>query len=263
MDHRWDESTLQDRAGRGERERFGTSRIASDPEVERRDRLAIEARRRAINVSPWAMGEAWYDQRDLFTRNSSIGADGYGVGPSVHPEDGSYAYHREPGHADAHANDHEASIHEREAWPWLNYKEPGDDPYFAHLQHDSGNGEKKGRSHDSWWQQLRHFVSDKIHPEHSASAPATERYSARLELDVETALASRHDLDSSDIKVSVKGRDVTLEGTVIDRRSKHVAEEIVEGVRGVQEVSNRLTIRREDPTDANVAFVLPLAMMGV
>ena len=73
----------------------------------------------------------------------------------------------------------------------------------------------------------------------------------------------RGDLDATDIEITVKGGEVTLEGTVSDRRSKRVAEEIVEGVRGVRDVHNRLTIRHDDPTDADVAFVLPLAMMGV
>ena len=58
MDHRWDESTWQDRAARGERERFGTSRIERDPDVERRDHLCLADRNRLKNQTPWAIGTA-------------------------------------------------------------------------------------------------------------------------------------------------------------------------------------------------------------
>jgi len=260
MDHRWDESTWQDRAARGERERFGTSRIARDRDVERRDQMRLEERYRSINQSPWALGEAWYDQRDLFTRNSSIDADGYGRGPSVHPEEGSYAYQRDDDSVDTTLNVSHATLYEREAWPWLNYKEPEDDPYFAHLHaHERSNEEH----HDGWWKRLTGIVANTFHLGKSGrGTSASERSEARLELDVECALAGRRDIDATDIRVTVKGGDVTLDGTVTDRRSKHIAEETVEGVRGVREVHNRLTIRHDDPTDANVAFVLPLAMMG-
>ena len=39
-------------------------------------------------------------------------------------------------------------------------------------------------------------------------------------------------------------------------------EQISEGVLGVLDVHNRLTIRKDDPTDANVAFVLPLGLLS-
>ena len=76
------------------------------------------------------------------------------------------------------------------------------------------------------------------------------------------ALTYRGDLDATDIDVTVHGAAVTLSGTVTDHRSKRVAEEICEGVIGVRDVRNRLTIRKDDPTDANVAFVLPLTLLG-
>jgi hypothetical protein len=259
MDHRWDESTWQDRASRGERERYSTSRIARDPDVERRDQLLAAERQRSLNQSPWAIGEAWHDQRDLYTRNASIDSDGYGRGPSIHPEEGSYAYQREihPETIALHAS--HASIHEREAWPWLNYKDPEEDPYFAHLHEH----EHEHRHEGGLWKRLTDLVSNTLH---AGSAPrqavAPELSDGRLLFDVETALIRRTDIDASDIEVTAKAGEVTLEGTVTDRRSKRIAEEVVEGVRGVHDVHNRLTIRHDDPTDADVAFVLPLAMLG-
>jgi hypothetical protein len=247
MDHRWDDSTWQDRAARGERERFATSRIVRDPDVERRDRLREEERRAAINQSPWAIGLAYYDQRDTYTRNARIDGEGYGRGPSVHPEEGSYAYPRDAHHAHGSHHRGDANVHEREAWPWLNYKSPDDDPYFSHLHHHGREG--------SLWQRLKARLSGKG-PRNAV------RPDERIMEDVSDALTYRGDLDASDIEVTVRAGEVTLEGTVPDRRSKRIAEETCEGVRGVRDIHNRLKIRRDEPTDANVAFVLPLALVG-
>jgi len=253
MDHRWDEGTWQDRASRGERERFGTRRIAHDPDVERRDRLREEERRQAMNQSPWAIGQAFYDQRDLYTRNASIGSEGYGRGPSRHPEEGSYAYRRPrlerrsvtvpvrvtsaawtaTSMSDASRSPRYVSASER-------------DPYFSHLHPTSGG---------SVWQRLKDKLTGK-------SPKNWSRADAQIKEDVSDALTYRGDLDASDIEVAVHAAEVTLTGTVTDRRSKRIAEEVAEGVRGVRDVHNRLTIRIDDPTDANVAFVLPLAALG-
>lgn len=252
MDHRWDESTWQERAARGERERFETSRVARDRDVERRDRMLEQERQRFINVSPWALGQAWHDQRDFFTRNASVEADGYGIGPSIHPEDGSYAYHRKEVHP--HPAEHHATLYEREAWPWLNYKEPEDDPYFAHL-HDHQHDDK---AEEGTWRRIVRRVKDALH--RRAESKDMARAASRLERDVDLALSSRRDLDATDIQISVKEHDVTLLGTVIDRRSKQLAQELAGSVPGVEVVHNRLTIRRDDPTDANIAFALPYSM---
>ena len=245
MDHRWDEGTWQDRASRGERERFGTRRIAYDPDVERRDRLREEERRQAMNQSPWAIGQAFYDQRDLYTRNASIGSEGYGRGPSRHPEEGSYAYRR-PRSVPPEPWSVACPLHEREAWPLLNYRASERDPYFSHLHPTSGG---------SVWQRLKDKLTGK-------SPKNWSRADAQIKEDVSDALTYRGDLDASDIEVAVHAAEVTLTGTVTDRRSKRIAEEVAEGVRGVRDVHNRLTIRIDDPTDANVAFVLPLAALG-
>ena len=255
MDHRWDESKRQDRATRGERERYGASRIEHDPDVERRDRLRELERLRRINQSPWTIGVSHWNQRDLYTRNNRIDEEGYGRGPAMHPAEGSYAYPREPRFEGPPSTRNGATIHEREAWPLLNYTSAKEDPYFAHLDHDSGGGRR-----DSFWEKLKDEVSELLH---AGKAPKNaQRADSRVRDDVCDALTYRGDLDATDIEVTVKDGEVTLEGTVADRRSKHVAEEVCEGIFGVRDVHNRLTIRKDDPTDANVAFVLPVALVG-
>jgi osmotically-inducible protein OsmY len=56
--------------------------------------------------------------------------------------------------------------------------------------------------------------------------------------------------------VTVKDAEVTLEGTVRDRPSKRLAETICERCRGVTDVHNRLTVRRND--DDHLAFTAPI-----
>lgn len=67
------------------------------------------------------------------------------------------------------------------------------------------------------------------------------RSSARIREDVCEYLSEGF-LDASDIEVAVSEGIVTLSGTVTDRRSKLVAEELAESVLGVRDVENRLRI---------------------
>ncbi|MGH8220171.1 MAG: BON domain-containing protein [Steroidobacteraceae bacterium] len=56
-------------------------------------------------------------------------------------------------------------------------------------------------------------------------------------------LANDH-LDVSDVRVSVDGGRVTLEGTVPERRMKPYVEALVDACPGVQDIDNRLRVRR-------------------
>ncbi len=50
-------------------------------------------------------------------------------------------------------------------------------------------------------------------------------------------------LDVSDVRVSVAGGKVTLEGTVPERRMKHEIEDLVDACPGVQDIDNRIRVR--------------------
>lgn len=50
-------------------------------------------------------------------------------------------------------------------------------------------------------------------------------------------------LDASDIEVSVQDGEVTLTGSIADRRTKRLAEELADGIRGVKDIENRLKLR--------------------
>jgi hypothetical protein len=214
----------------------------------------------ALNRSPWNIGLEYYDQRDSFTTTSSIEHDGYGIGPSDHPEEGSYApqYQR---HERPSSN---SSKKERPTWMFVH--EPSRNQHHNHddLQQQQQQQQQQQvyagseKHHEGIWDRIK----DVLHLEHH-DGKQEERTAREILIDVETALARREDLDSSDIDVSVHNpHEVTLEGTVVDRHSKRIAEEVCEGIRGVRDVQNRLKIRDDDPTDANVAFVLPLTLLG-
>jgi hypothetical protein len=66
----------------------------------------------------------------------------------------------------------------------------------------------------------------------------------RIREDICDRLSDDDEVDASEITVNVKGGEVTLEGSVTDRYSKRRAEDIVESVSGVQDVSNRLRTRK-------------------
>ena len=56
------------------------------------------------------------------------------------------------------------------------------------------------------------------------------------------ALTEDHNVDASNIEVTVKSGDVTLAGTVDDRMQKRMAEDCVEQVAGVKDVQNQLRV---------------------
>jgi hypothetical protein len=108
--------------------------------------------------------------------------------------------------------------------------------------------------------------------------PGTGRYSGRgpkgyvrsdvaIEEDVHVVLTQSPDIDGSDVRVRIRGGEVTLEGTVPDRAMKRAAEEAVEAVRGVRDVVNRLRVAsvmpgREIPIETRVSASEPPADFG-
>lgn len=246
MDHRWDEGVRQARIARAEREQQrGVRHIGRDLDVERRDHLVSASRRRSF--SPWDVGAAHWDQRDLYTRGQQIDDAGYGRGPSYHPEEGSYAYPRSPSRPPPSApDDLGPNVHERAAWPWLNYH---DDP-----ERHARPGLLSRLAHEA--QELKERLLGRSH---AGKGPKNwTRSDLRVYEDVCDALAERGDLDATDIDVEVEDAEVTLRGTVPDRRSKRLAEHVAERCYGVRDVHNRLKVRPEDDTgDADVVFARP------
>ena len=93
---RWLRGATDDAASRSATTDEGTK---SDPDVDRRDQLALARRR--VNLSLWEIGAAHWDQRDLSTRNNHIDDFGYGRGPSFHAR-GSGRGRQDHGHPHQH-----------------------------------------------------------------------------------------------------------------------------------------------------------------
>ena len=67
--------------------------------------------------------------------------------------------------------------------------------------------------------------------------------------DVCDRLTDAPDVDASDIEVNVTNGEVTLGGSVGDRRQKRRSEDLIENLSGVREVHNNLRVARPDTTD--------------
>jgi len=70
------------------------------------------------------------------------------------------------------------------------------------------------------------------------------RSDERIREDVCDRLSDDDELDASDITVTVTNGEVRLEGSVLDRQSKHRAEDLAESVSGVQDITNNLRPRK-------------------
>lgn len=70
------------------------------------------------------------------------------------------------------------------------------------------------------------------------------RSDERIHEDVCEQLAHAEHLDVSEVSVQVQDGEVTLEGTVPERRMKHEIEDIVDRCRGVEDIDNRIRVQR-------------------
>jgi osmotically-inducible protein OsmY len=68
------------------------------------------------------------------------------------------------------------------------------------------------------------------------------RSDERIREDVCERLSEGH-LDASDIDVQVKDGEVTLSGQVSDRRTKRLVEELLDNIKGIRDVENKLKVR--------------------
>jgi hypothetical protein len=69
------------------------------------------------------------------------------------------------------------------------------------------------------------------------------RSDERIREDASDRLEQHGEIDASEIEVRVANGEVTLEGTVEDRRTKRLAEDIIETCPGVKQVHNRIRVQ--------------------
>ena len=68
-------------------------------------------------------------------------------------------------------------------------------------------------------------------------------FSLVIREEVNETLARHPEIDASEVEVRVQNGEVTLTGTVDDRRTKRLAEDIVENVFGVNDVENKIKVK--------------------
>lgn len=91
------------------------------------------------------------------------------------------------------------------------------------------------------------------HDSHAGKGPKGWRRSdERVREEVNEALARHPEIDASEIEVRVQNGEVTLTGSVTDRRAKRIAEDIAEGVFGASDVQNQLKVERSKGGDREV-----------
>jgi len=71
-----------------------------------------------------------------------------------------------------------------------------------------------------------------------------QRSDERLREDISERLMQSPDIDSSDVTVTVSGAKVVLEGTVPERPMKHAIEDLVDACPGVQDIDNRIRVKK-------------------
>jgi hypothetical protein len=98
---------------------------------------------------------------------------------------------------------------------------------------------------NAWSNPQREFNRDSTRQSFVGKGPKNyTRSDERIREDVCDRLSDDDEVDATDITITVREGEVTLEGSVNDRRAKHRAEDIADNVRGVKDVHNRLSARK-------------------
>ena len=127
---------------------------------------------------------------------------------------------------------------------------PSDPDYDRHWMAEHHYGERGGREDENAIERFGHKVGEgleragrKIGRFVGLGPKGWTRSDERIKEDICERLTAHGDIDASDIEVEVKDGEVTLGGTVTDRRTKRMAEDEADHVSGVKDVHNRIKLR--------------------
>lgn len=131
------------------------------------------------------------------------------------------------------------------------------------------------RGSDPWdrdWDGPRSYEGSREDPRdwHARSEPdfrgrgpkGYRRTDERIREDVNDHLTEDPYVDASDIEVAVSSGEVTLSGTVPDRRSRRRAEDLVEAIPGVSFVQNNLRLDATKVSEAGTPHTPPIPRLG-
>lgn len=106
----------------------------------------------------------------------------------------------------------------------------------GYLDYASQQGERRGGEPD--WRGVQRSQGL-----HSGKGPkGYQRSDERIREEICDRLSDHHDIDASEIEVKVENGEVTLTGSVTERRAKRLAEDVVDDIRGVRDVHNQLRV---------------------
>lgn len=121
-------------------------------------------------------------------------------------------------------------------------------------------GERSDRRGERWGGDRDDRTVYVARGEHAGKGPkGYQRSDERIREEVSDQLSDHGEIDASDIEVKVQGGEVTLSGTVMDRRQKRLAEDCAENVRGVRDVHNQLRVQQGQ---GNVGGIMGEQMQG-
>ncbi len=115
--------------------------------------------------------------------------------------------------------------------------------------YDQSRGSREGRygTAGNGYRGEQDYGGSSSQGQHRGKGPkGYARSDERIKEQVSECMSDDHMLDASDIDVQVKDGEVTLGGTVSDRRAKRHAEDIIEHLGGVKHVQNNLRIKEQD-----------------
>jgi len=109
---------------------------------------------------------------------------------------------------------------------------------------------RSGQPRSTWWGGY-----DEASGPYAGRGPrGWQRSDERIKEEVCDWMTLHPQLDASDVDVQVTACEVTLTGTVPDRRGKRLAEEIAESVAGVRDVHNQIRVNRQDQPQQSQRF---------
>lgn len=128
------------------------------------------------------------------------------------------------------------------------------DDRYAHGENERGWWDRASDEVASWFgdeeAERRRNYDEMRDAKHRGKGPRDYRRSdERIREDVNDRLTDHSYLDASDISVSVKDGEVTLTGTVAERRYKRIAEDVAESVSGVKHVQNNIRVSAGSQAD--------------
>jgi hypothetical protein len=113
-------------------------------------------------------------------------------------------------------------------------------------EYDNPRRTHYGDRYPSQWSPASGMPSPTVRGPHAGKGPVGfKRSDERVREMVCEALTDDEHVDATNIEVAVSGGEVTLAGTVEDRRMKRLAEDCVERISGVTDVHNQLRITGE------------------